>query len=176
MSSDILETNEQSNNVIIPTETLNQKSYELINQIIPEDDIDTTKSIINLFNLNETKKNMLRLNKLNTIYDSITDQMITRLEKRSDNFSNDDLVKMMKVTQDAIDKSNQMVSGINDIPAIQINYNTHNNINNTLNLSSESRERITDAVNALLKTVDKNKELYYNNDEGIIEGDYSEGE
>ena len=152
----------------IITDKLSENSTTLVNQILPETDLDKTKSIINLFNLNETKKNMIRVNKLNEVQDCIVNQMLARLTTQPNNFSTDDLVKMMKTVQDALEKSNNQINSVDTIPAIQITQNTLNVTNDTM--SKESRDKVMNAVKLILSKMNSEPE------DRIIEGDYSEGE
>ncbi len=134
-------------------ERLSGKSTDIIEQIVDSDPMQT-KALINVFNMNEAKRNMLRLNKLNTLYGHVTDQMLQRIEARPDNFSNEDLVKYAKVTQDAIKNASDMVAKVIEEPAIQINNNMLNVVNNTAapveGLTRESKNKITNAVKAIL--------------------------
>ena len=153
-------------------EQLNTTSKELLNNAIAETDTDKTKSIINLFNLNETKKSMVRLNKLNNIQDTVTNVIQDRIEKNPNNFTTDDLLKIMKVTQDCISNSQQIIDKVDEIPQISIIQNNQVNILED-KLSRESRQKITDAVAKFMQlakkeseTVDKSTEKIYNDEQG----------
>ncbi len=129
---------------------------KLLADTLSEVDVDKTRQLVNLFNANESKKSMVRLNKLNTLYDNITTQMIKRFDNVPDNFSNDDLVKFLKVTQDAIEKTTNLMNKVNDAPEIQLQQN--NQVNITVNnnggqegLDRASRDRILDVVKNILK-------------------------
>ena len=119
---------------------------ELENKLLNEDDVSSMKDIIELFNLNIQKKNIIRINKLNNLQDKVYNQIERRLEKYSDNFSNKDLLDYFKVFQDTIDKSNISTEDIK-IPQIQVN---QQNINISNSLSVESRRKITDTVKNIL--------------------------
>lgn len=138
-------------------EKLNDKSKQLLADAIVESDADKTKSIINLFNLNETKKSMVRLNKLNTIQDTVTNVIQDRIEKNPNNFTTEDLLKIMKVTQDCISNSQQIIDRVDEIPQISIIQNNQVNIVED-KLSRESRQKISDAVAKFLQLTNK-KEL-----------------
>lgn len=125
---------------------LNTISKDLLGQAIASDNVSETKSIINLFNLNETKKSMIRVNKLNDIQDNVTRVINERLEKNPNNFSTDDLVKIMKVTQDCLSNSQQLISKTDEIPQISMVQNNQINIVNNQELSRDSRNKIADAV------------------------------
>ena len=53
---------------------------------------DDIEQILNIFNLNLKKKELLRLSKLSDLQDTITDQVQKRLDRYSDEFSNKDLI------------------------------------------------------------------------------------
>ena len=119
---------------------------ELENKLLNEDDVSSMKDIIELFNLNIQKKNIIRINKLNNLQDKVYNQIERRLEKYPDNFSNKDLLDYFKVFQDTIDKSNVSAEDIK-VPQIQVN---QQNINISNSLSVESRRKITDTVKSIL--------------------------
>ena len=67
---------------------LDKDTTDLANQIINESDIDKVKNLTALFNLNQAKKNVLRVMKYNSLLDAISDQMTERIEQRPGEFSN----------------------------------------------------------------------------------------
>ena len=74
---------------------------------------------------------------------------IERFEKRPGEFSNTDLINYMNTVQNAIDRANKSLNLIDEAPAItlnQVNVNVEDPV-----LNRESREKITNAINALLK-------------------------
>lgn len=130
----------------IPLDTSNQ---QIANDIIAETSFDKTQELIRLFNLNQAKKNALRVLKLNNLLDKVQDSMIERFEKRPGEFSNTDLINYMNTVQNAIDRANKSLNLIDEAPAItlnQVNVNVEDPV-----LNRESREKITNAINALLK-------------------------
>ena len=130
-------------NEIINTE--NKLSLE--NQILQETDANKLDEAISLFNLYIRKKDIVRTGKLNELQDKITEHIGQRIENNVDQFSNKDLLEYFKTIQDAIDKSNMTVEDINT-PAIQLNQ-VNINMNDELNI--ESRRKVLDAVNAIIK-------------------------
>ena len=127
---------------IIP---LDNETDKLAQDIINEPDIDAVKNMVQLFNLNQAKKNVLRVLKLNSLLDKVQDQMIERFEKKPGEFSNADLLNYMQVTQSAIDRAQKSLSLVDETPAItqvnQVNLSINDDV-----LSRESRERITEAI------------------------------
>ena len=140
---------------IIDTIPIDKQTEELAQKIINEQDIDKVKDLTALFNLNQNKKNVVRVMKLNSLLDTISDSIIDRFEKRPGEFSNEDLIKYMQVTENAIDRANKSLALVDETPAIKLQQNNQTNINLEFNtLDRESRERIADAVKALLNKVD----------------------
>lgn len=125
----------------------------LAQNIIDEQDVDKVKDLVHLFNLNQAKKNVLRVFKYNALLDTLSDEALKRAQLRSDQFSNGDLVAWMQVAQSAIDRANKSLNLVDDTPAIQINQ--VNNINVQEPLDRESRDRIKDAVTAMLANAKK---------------------
>lgn len=147
-----------------PTETLEDK-------LLLADDVDEIKDIINIFNLNIKKKNIIRTSKLNELQDKISEQMTQRIDKKAGEFSNKDLLDYFKVLQDTINKSDNNLDGV-DIPSIQINQNQVNINVKKDELDKESRDRVADAVNSILAKI-KQSELV---EENIVDVEYHEEE
>lgn len=136
----------------IDVASLNEESKALINKIIAEVDINKTKDLTYLFNVNQNKKTMVRVNKLNELLDVITDQAVVRFTSRPDEISNKELIDSLKTIQDLIERGQKQVSGVTETPLIQINQQT-NEVNvgdTTKTLSRDSRERVKNAVLSLL--------------------------
>ena len=133
---------------------LDSNSNALAENILKESDLDEIKRLTQLFNLNQAKKNVLRVLKLNSLLDKVSDQMLERFEKRPGEFSNSDLINYMTVTQNAIDRANKSLNLVNETPAIQVNVSVDNDP--IKSIDKESKERIMAAVNAILQ---KSKEL-----------------
>lgn len=129
--------------------TINMPNDELASKLLEEDNIDNIKNIIDLFNLNIKKKDIIRVSKLNDLQDKVYDQLDKRLTLNADTFSNKDLITYFKVIQETIDKSD--VSSENLIePKIQLNQNNLNiNVGPTLN--RDSRQNVLDAVKKILE-------------------------
>ena len=131
-------------------------------KILEEEDLDELQDLINLFNLNLKKKDIIRSAKLSEVQDNIVDRILERVEVSPEDFSNTDLINYLKTVQDTIYKTDNSLDSIN-VPTIQINQQV--NINNSENDSfdRESRQRILDVVGAILANTDEGKEV--NNDE-----------
>lgn len=134
---------------------LDEKTALIAQQILDEQDIDKVKDLTALFNLNAQKRNVMRVIKMNGLLDKVTDQVIERFEKYPANFSNDDLIKYMQVTENAIDRANKNLNLVEETPAIQLMQNNQVNINIDNGLDRNSREKVLDAVKAILANATK---------------------
>ena len=111
-----------------------------------------------LFNITQSKKNALRVIKLNSLLTKVEDQAIERFEKRPDQISNKELLEYMQVVSGQIDKSKAYVAEVlKDKPLINVNNSkTEVNVNLGPQLNRESREKVMDAISALISQVNKN--------------------
>lgn len=132
----------------------------LENEIMTSDDADELSDIIDIFNLNLQKKNLIRNKKLNDIQDKVVERMLEKIESEPWEFSNDDLIKFHKVIQETISKSPNIDKA--EIPLIQVNQQI--NVNSP-NFDRESRAKILSAVNDILN----NKEYKLEKEEEIEE-------
>ena len=125
---------------------LDEKTQQIAQEIIEEQDIDRVKDLTALFNLNAQKRNVMRVIKMNNLLDKVTDQVIERF----DNFSNDDLIKYMQVTENAIDKASKNLNLVEETPPIQLMQNNQVNINIGSDLDRDGRERVLNTVANLI--------------------------
>lgn len=139
----------------LPCSSVDVKLNNLIEDIMEEEDPNKTKDLVNLFNWHMSKKNILRINKLNDLYDSITDQMVERVDKRADQFSNSDLLDYVKTIQSAIDINTKNLSSVQEAPLIFNQNNTQINVNVADSFDSEAKARILAAVQATLEQANK---------------------
>jgi hypothetical protein len=134
---------------------LNEESMALIERIISETDEQKARDLTQLFNANQNKKTMVRVNKLSNLLDTITDQAVTRFATRPDEISNKELFDGLKIVQDLIERGQKQVSGAGETPLIQVNQqNNEVTIGGTgSNLNRDSRERVKSAVMSLLNNI-----------------------
>lgn len=144
----------------------------IVKDVINETDITKTKDLVALFNWNISKKNVVRVQKLNDLFDNVTDQMAKRFETKPDQFSNDDLLNYMKAVQGAIDSSNKILDNIEEPPPQIIQNNTQININGVEQFDRESRARILAAIQNTLAAA-KNPENFDYEDKTDISEDNS---
>lgn len=139
--------------------TLNQESLELLDKIIASSDEKQTQDLTYLFNLNQNKKTLVRMDKLSGLQDGLVDQFVKRIQERPDEISNKELMDGLRIVQDIIERGQRQVSGVDQQPLIQFNQQ-----NNSVNIGSdtmtdlnrESRDRVKNAVLGLLSGLNTN--------------------
>lgn len=125
-------------------------------KILQEKNLDELQELVDLFNLNLKKKDIVRSAKLSEIQDKIVEQMSKRIEQRPDEFSNNDLLNYHKTVQDTLSKTDSTLDDIK-VPTIQINQQFNVNNADSDQFDSDSRKRILATVNEILEEM-KNKE------------------
>lgn len=136
----------------LDTASLQVEAEKILNELITETDINKTKDLTYLFNLNQNKKTMVRVSKQSELLDILTDATIRRVKDKPDNLSNDDLNKLMKTVADLIEKGQNQINREDPAPMIQINQqNNEVNMDGKPGLNRDSREKVKNAVMALLK-------------------------
>lgn len=138
--------------------TFNTPIEELQSKILTCNDATQLQQVVDLFNLNIRRKDVLRTGKLSELQDRVTEQMEARIVDHADEFSNKDLLDYFKLIQDTIDKSGNIITQEN-IPAIQINQqNVSIQVGDT-KLSSQSREKVMDRVRDVLAQLQKQPQV-----------------
>lgn len=134
--------------VVTPV-SLDTPLEELEQKILAETDVDKLKDAVDLFNLNIQKKNIVRTSKLSELQDMIVHQMEQRLDKKADEFSNQDLLTYFKTVQDTISKADNSLDSVNTT-AIKVIQNQLNINVKEDELSRESKEKVLAAVRAIM--------------------------
>ena len=132
---------------------LNKATVDIAQKIVEEQNLDKIQDLTHLFNLNQAKKNAIRIIKLNSLLDTVSDQIIERFKRRPGEFSNNDLLNYMNVVQSSIDRASKALNLIDDAPAIQLNQVNINLQPEDNVLSRDSRDKVTDAIKAILKKI-----------------------
>ena len=155
MSEEIKQEQEKEISDIVPAvPSIDLQIQDLSKQILEEQDPDKAKQLIAMFNWNMSKKNTSRIQKLDQLYDKVTEQMEVRLNTRSDQFSNSDLLDYMKAVQGAIDTSSKNLTQMEEPPTIVQQNNTHVNINVGDSFDRDSKIRIFEAIQAVLRSAE----------------------
>lgn len=140
--------------------------------LINETDPTKLRQLIDIFNLNIRKKDIIRATKLSALQDKVVNEMSERIINHSDNFSNKDLLDYFKTIQDTQNKTDTSIDNVNiPIPTIQINHNEVN-MNSDSVLSRESKNKVSQTVQKILRELaDKSEEenLFESNQENLNE-------
>lgn len=146
------------NEVIIYKEEKNlehqvdDKATELSKQIAKVDTKSELDTLYDAFKINDTKKNVFRINKLNNLLDKITEEATARFEQRPGEMSNKEVIDYMNAVSNQIDRSKSTLSQIKDVNLTQVNNTVNVNIDNKeTSLSRESREKVIDFIKDILK-------------------------
>ena len=141
--------------VAVDTSNLNAESLDILNQIIEAEDIDKTKDLTYLFNINQNKKTMVRIDSLSNLQDKLVGLLSNRVTERPDEMSNQEVMQALKVVQDIIERGTKQITGQNDQPLIQINQQT-NSVNvgdEAAGLNRDSRDKVKRAIMSILDNV-----------------------
>ena len=155
--------------VAVDTSDLNAESLNILNQIIAAEDIDKTKDLTYLFNINQNKKTMVRIDSLSNLQDKLVGLLSSRVTERPDEMSNQEVMQALKVVQDIIERGTKQITGQNEQPLIQINQQT-NSVNvgdEAAGLNRDSRDKVRRAIMSILDNVKGTT----NTDAEIIEAD-----
>ena len=145
---------EQKENEVIVYNAINSKplvenTNDIINKIIEEQDFNKVNDLKKLFELNQTKKDIIRAAKISDILDSLHDQIIYNVENFGNVMDDETLVKYHNALSSSLEKTSKQITQQPENVTLQqnnINVNVEENV-----LSKESRDRITEAINAILK-------------------------
>lgn len=120
----------------------------LENKLLTSEDSNEVQNIINIFNANIKKKDVLRALKISDLQDRITEEIDKRISYRGGEFSNKDLLEFYKTLQTTLDNTAYGGKDLS-VPSIQINSNTIN-LDSASSLNRESRQKIFDVVQSLM--------------------------
>ena len=141
--------------IAVDTSDLNAESLNILNQIIAAEDIDKTKDLTYLFNVNQNKKTMVRIDSLSNLQDKLVGLLSSRVTERPDEMSNQEVMQALKVVQDIIERGTKQITGQNEQPLIQINQQT-NSVNvgdEAAGLNRDSRDKVRRAIMSILDNV-----------------------
>ena len=152
---------------------------EIVARIEQTDDIDELRDLANLFGISLTKKEISRASLQSDLMDLLLQNAGDRIREQSDYLSNEEIMDFYKMFQSNIDRSRKALNSDMDTATNRYS-STHNEINITVNnndggMTRESRERIIDVVNMLLKAGGQIPEPTESGD-GVAEVDLTNGE
>ena len=157
------ETNKNEVDTIDSNELIRKTADDLTLAIAKAESKEELEALYQKFNINNTKKNALRINQLNNLLDQVNQQAVERFNRRPETVSNKEILDYMNAIQNQIERSQRTVDGIKDITAIQVNNTQNNTVNIHVKdtdipyLSKDSRDRITDLVTSILQERNKVK-------------------
>lgn len=156
------ENTETAVTVVESDDLIRKTAEELSLAIAKAETKEELEALYQKFNINNTKKNALRINQLNDLLDQVNSEAIDRFNRRPSEISNKEILDYMNAIQNQIERSQKTVEGIKDITAVQVNNTQNNTVNIHVGteeipyLSKASRDRITDLVATILKENSEN--------------------
>lgn len=158
---------------LINEDPLNQSTKEIVSKLMVSENEEDTKALIDLFNINMSKKNALRIVKLNELLDTVNEQAANRFHTQSEEITNMEILKYMEVVQNAIDRSQKNVDLLKQQPMIQINKQTNNEVNINMGIGNgldrESKEKVIDALGKLFQNLKDNNNNYNIDNDSVID-------
>lgn len=156
---------------------VDDKATELSKQIAKVDTKSELDALYDAFKINDTKKNVFRINKLNSLLDKITEEATARFEQRPGEMSNKEVIDYMNAVSNQIDRSKDTLSQIKDVNLTQVNNTVNVNIDNKeTSLSRESREKVIDFIKDILKNSQEETTISKDTDDVIDADIVAEGE
>jgi hypothetical protein len=129
----------------------------IVADIMATDDPENIKQLITDFNITQSKKNILRILKLNNLLDLVTEETLKRYKKCPDEVSNKELTDCMTVVSEQLEHSQKIVDSITEKPAIQVNQQKNEvNINVAPTLTKDQKENVIDIVTKILSSAQQN--------------------
>ena len=131
-------------------EDLSIISPDFEDKVLNASDPNDLKDLTQLFNFNQAKKNLLRLQKLSILNDGVVSKIERRLLERPDDFSNRELLDYLQVINSVLDKQSKSQDDVLDKPMITYQQNNQVNVNIANDLTRESRDKITNLISEIL--------------------------
>lgn len=159
-------------------QALKVESEELLVELSKTQDPQKNKDLTYLFQLNNSKKAMLRQNKINELMDNTVDKLTDRVENHSDEIPTDTLIKIATTAQGILDRNTLIATPNQEQNLIQINkHETTINVNQESpedkKLTSQQRKNIDSVVSKILGNVLKSGDVQPE-EEVILEADVTE--
>jgi hypothetical protein len=149
---ELIQSPEDTAGIVSKNNNLFTESNDLVEKIINESNPDKLEELTNLFNLNQRKKDIARINKLSQLLNIVDTEVESRLIDTPEGFNNDQLIKYMSTTQQTI---NSLEDNLNHKPLIQINNQTNEIHLGEDGLNQESRKKVIDTIMSILSKDNK---------------------
>lgn len=140
------------------TEQTLATEQQVVKDIVAAPNKEELEKQFQLFNMNQVKKNALRIIKLNDLLTKVEDQALERFEKRPDQVSNKELLDYMNAVSNQIEKAQNFSKETlsTEVGGIKIKQEkTEVNINVAPVLDRNEKDRVVDVISVLLNQMKK---------------------
>ena len=140
------------------TEQTLAMEQQVVKDIVAAPNKEELEKQFQLFNMNQVKKNALRIIKLNDLLTKVEDQALERFEKRPDQVSNKELLDYMNAVSNQIEKAQNFSKETlsTEVGGIKIKQEkTEVNINVAPVLNRNEKDRVVDVISVLLNQMKK---------------------
>ena len=140
------------------TEQTLATEQQVVKDIVAAPNKEELEKQFQLFNMNQVKKNALRIIKLNDLLTKVEDQALERFEKRPDQVSNKELLDYMNAVSNQIEKAQKFSKETlsTEVGGIKIKQEkTEVNINVAPVLNRNEKDRVVDVISILLNQMKK---------------------
>ena len=140
------------------TEQTLATEQQVVKDIVAAPNKEELEKQFQLFNMNQVKKNALRIIKLNDLLTKVEDQALERFEKRPDQVSNKELLNYMNAVSNQIEKAQNFSKETlsTEVGGIKIKQEkTEVNINVAPVLNRNEKDRVVDVISVLLNQMKK---------------------
>lgn len=151
---------------------------ELARKVIKERDSKELEKLIDEFRTVTLKKEVVRLVKLTELSDMADEEIGNRLRDHPERLRNSELLEFSGLIQNSMDRSNKHIDDIKANNNIQISNSTVNVTKNELNvnMSTASREKITNVVMSILKAQEADSTVVVDAEEVGVSSDTKDAE
>ena len=144
--------------VLDKTKEVKKAENEVVNSLVAANNKQELEKQIELFKINQSKKDALRVVKLDTMKDKVEDEVFRRIEKRPDQISNKELLDFYGAISKQLDDAKVGVVGkpdTNNITVVAPEISTAPagdtyNINLGTDLPKESKDNVVDAIKGVI--------------------------
>ena len=140
------------------TEQTLATEQQVVKDIVAAPNKEELEKQFQLFNMNQVKKNALRIIKLNDLLTKVEDQALERFEKRPDQVSNKELLDYLNAVSNQIEKAQNFSKETlsTEVGGIKIKQEkTEVNINVAPVLNRNEKDRVVDVISILLNQMKK---------------------
>ena len=140
------------------TEQTLATEQQVVKDIVAAPNKEELEKQFQLFNMNQVKKNALRIIKLNDLLTKVEDLALERFEKRPDQVSNKELLDYMNAVSNQIEKAQNFSKETfsTEVGGIKIRQEkTEVNINVAPVLNRNEKDRVVDVISVLLNQMKK---------------------